>query len=304
MCNYCELTCYITNEKLKDMRCWIQKSAAQFKKGELYRKFYTDPDAIYSDKDSGYYRDLVKFLNKRETQLQGKLQGHYTYCFRSDEPAGIRVCEGENQLFTLRSDQFGFSAPKKVKDLYPYTFYMEKSKTFEGYCNVARWIAETRTLGGSFLWPYGGRAIQCNQTRGGRVGTNARYYIQDRVDLTLLEMKHFYDAADYPNDRLRRYYYVRAEENKVLPMGKWLEHFKNFETYVEFFCFMDFVDPKTGFPYNLLSENMQECLADNHEHKPEITEDTELEPIFNSLSERILKRSKSMEDYIHGKVKE
>ena len=43
----------------------------------------------------------------------------------------------------------------------------------------------------------------------GETNPNYNYYIQDRVDLTLLEIKHSYDnnyANNYSNDKLYKYY--------------------------------------------------------------------------------------------------
>ena len=67
---------------------------------------------------------------------------------------------------------------------------MQKNKSDKDTDAVAEFLANyvytTRTLGGSFLWP---ETLwkDYNKSRG-----NGNY-IEDRVDLTLLEIKHYFE---------------------------------------------------------------------------------------------------------------
>ena len=106
-----------------------------------------------------------------------------------------------------------------------------------------------------------------------------RGYIQDRVDLTLLEVRDFYECPfnflkvsankpteetfenfiavfnkNYPNNLLLK----SKDDNRQII--KWLSHFNDFETYVEFFKFGDFV-VKEVFPINITAQNTSDITS-------------------------------------------
>ena len=246
---------------------------------------YTDPDTTWNE-ESSFYINLEIFLNEQEKSLCCKLEGNWEYKFNAfDSGGGIYVYEEdpdhENEILVLRSDQFGFSAPRKVikattlTTKYPYWKYInDAGNKGDAIAGVLSWIWHTRGIGGSFLWPLvkqrtnSGYKFESlyNMRRG--IGS----YIQDRVDLTLLEVRDFYECLfdflkdssnklteetfkgfidkydnDYPNNLLLK----RDDKCQII---KWLSHFKNSKTYVEFFQFEDFV-AKDGFPINITAQN-------------------------------------------------
>lgn len=161
---------------------------------------YIDPDRTYVDAGSGFYNGLVDFLTVREaekkTDDRWSYRLHSEYVKGNGQPVGIWVRDAKipGEVLYLRSDQFGFSAPNGKKRVrawdkrHPYASFIELDgdKSFVADC-----VRDTRTLGGSFLWPlfHGGRNWQSvyNLRRG------ARSYIEDSVDLTLYEIRRFYD---------------------------------------------------------------------------------------------------------------
>lgn len=261
------------------------------------KRHYSDPDTSYcKGRDHSFFCDLVKFLNKREKSCSDILQGNFKYRFMEGE--GIEVSgtysKGrEMQPFYLRSDQFGFSAPTNEK-AHPYDLYIAKHENKdEAIEQVIEWISMSRTIGGSFLWP---RPFydEYNLQRGGKITSNRRYYIQDRVDLTLWEIKNWYNRKDI----LER---CSTEEN----FGHWMRHFKNFETYVNYFMFkyeskseFDFVD-KSYNPINIITGKSDAPVRgpQGENPKPEITESMKLdslETMLNTLNDKITKRSIKM----------
>ena len=125
---------------------------------------YIDPDSNNKYKrNPKFYQDLCLFLNKREQKLEQKLGRNYKYYFDENdkEVYGIQVREikenEERLVFYLKSDQFGFSRPS-VEQKYIYDVYLDLNKSNgkkkdEAINYIANWISETRTIGGSFLWP-------------------------------------------------------------------------------------------------------------------------------------------------------
>ena len=210
---------------------------------------YIDPDSEYKDKRSqDFYQDLCQFLNARECELEQKLNGKYKYDFdKNDKPYGVQVKEiigkEEKLIFYLKSDQFGFSRPSEEQK-YIYDIYLKQSKNKAKAINdIINWISNTRTLGGSFLWPMeknkDGKWLsnpEYNKDRGGSKYGSKRYYIQDRSDLTLFEVKNLYSKYTKDKDEDGNIL-LYSKINKWSNMKKWLNHFRNFKTYVEFFGF-------------------------------------------------------------------
>jgi hypothetical protein len=220
---------------------------------------YQDPDCNGSNIHAAFCEALTIFLNAREEKYKKILNGRYYYvCQKLDECTQIAVYTSEDYrkekkpCFYLKSDQFGFSAPSD-KRIHPYDVYLlcvENEKKEEAIENVANWICESRTIGGAFLWPM--ESIY-NRKRGGSIrqkGTNSpQYYISDRVDLTLVEMKHIYDGQTLAEGDLLYNCY-----NKEQYMQPWLDHFKDFKTFCKFFCFQDFVYKVDDIPYDITKD--------------------------------------------------
>ena len=270
MLEVCKPKTYCTE---KDWQEWFDEYTAYLSKEaegcgqvRIPKYLYKDPDTTHNKPESDFYINLADFLNNRESEFVKdeifKEEDRWEYEFSSDYPGSIKVLKGKNLVMRLRSDQFGFSAPRRVsetsnslRNVYPYWSYIvqgkvgqERNKRIRTVLNCV-WI--TRGIGGSFLWPIvkkgGNFKSLYNIYRG------IRSYIQDRVDLTLLEIKEFYDIFPdscpcpycaigkynkaHKRNRLLRY----ADKDMIV---EWLSHFKDFKNYVRFFMFEDFVDSK------------------------------------------------------------
>ncbi len=269
---------------------------------------YYDPDG--SDKRKmrtcSYYWELTQFLNKREIWLERGRVGETRYkyiapnnCKKPEEvekkgqekgsDTNEIIIKGKNneEKFRLKSDQFGFSVGEKKReeifDKHPYGYLcklVEKEKKEEKdrvYGVIAECIYHTRTLGGGFLWQVdAGTQNGIYEYNSGR----GKPYIEDRVDLTLLEIKHLFDwielempeenaqkkeAVDLFNrigDETKNGLYAKVKKCKERPgvseYIKWLLHFGTFENYIKFFCFDEFVDSKykTWMPFDIMESKL------------------------------------------------
>lgn len=204
---------------------------------------------VYCDPDKGnieYYTQICNFLNSQEQEII-KAGNGYHYCVGNyGGKARINVCKDRKCLFCLKTDQFGFSAPTyKNKDTHPYgVYYNGADDKAKAIANIVEWVYITRSLGGSFLWPEeeGKPQPPYNLNRGGSIPRDKRRYMQDRVDLALLEVSHFLSNKEvdymnnYSNDMLCSQ--IKDENSH---MKEWLTHFDSFETFIEYFKFDDFV---------------------------------------------------------------
>lgn len=267
--------------------------------GNSRRGPYEDPDRLAGNKrvNPKFYSELCAFLNARAEDEKGK-----KYEFKDN----FIKCDDIN----LVSDQFGFSAPSLMLN-HPYDIYLEKCKA-EGkdpegpIDNVINWVMTSRTIGGSFLWPkgiWGGKSGRC----GYNVVRGTRSYIEDRVDLTLCEIKHYLDAKNYENDIL----YTYIKENPV--EKEWIKSFgkserskesSRFEGYVDYFCFNPFVD-ENYMPYDIVKSNIVEGvkkpIKENKDRKKNSIfnlNSDELEKMFNNVNTMIIQRSSIMEEII------
>lgn len=259
-------------------------------KSESSNKLYIDPDKKENEE---FYRELSNFLNaSRISRKNNKILS-----FEANEaPYGMITVYykdkyGNKQHFTVHSDQFGFSAVPCIyfRKNYPLSRYLEmqKNKSDKDPDAVAEFLANyvytTRTLGGSFLWP---ETLwkDYNKSRG-----NGNY-IEDRVDLTLLEIKHYFEYRDlddkkkfkYSGDILFRYY-----DN--LDAQTWFGFFDSFEDYVDFFMFNDFVDKdkqtKEYTPINILTGEAFE--TDYPGYKKDTLKEIEDEKQLKEMLERV-----------------
>jgi hypothetical protein len=275
-------------------------------KSESSNKLYIDPDKKENEE---FYRELSNFLNaSRISRKNNKILS-----FEANEaPYGMITVYykdkyGNKQHFTVHSDQFGFSAVPCIyfRKNYPLSRYLEmqKNKSDKDPDAVAEFLANyvytTRTLGGSFLWP---ETLwkDYNKSRG-----NGNY-IEDRVDLTLLEIKHYFEYRDlddkkkfkYSGDILFRYY-----DN--LDAQTWFGFFDGFEDYVDFFMFNDFVDKdkqtKEYTPINILTGEAFETDYPGYKKDTlkEIEDEKQLKEMLERVRDMVEKRTKKMEDLIN-----
>lgn len=305
--------------KISEMNDWKKAYIKSFttsyiselQKQNSVRSLYCDPDTTYKKGlNHHFFEQLVNFLNVQETKFRKKsrLKGFYKYIF--EEGKGIKVIEVRNnktkELFYLRSDQLGFSAPTSAK-IHPYDLYIKRSEKPEcAVSQVADWVISSRTLGGSFLWPFSFYETY-NMRRGGTIKSNRSHYIQDRVDLTLWEIYYWY----HEKKKLTIMTRIKNKQAKE-DLKKWLSHFQTFETYIEFFCFEEFLSKEK--PIKNSSLRLNNILTGKNEEpewgekgenpKIEITLDLEfntIADILKELNDKILKRSKKMEKIIASK---
>ena len=287
-------SCEIKEWKDKYKECFNEPYFSLLSVKSTVRTKYCDPDTTYKTGfNHHFFEQLVVFLTKQECRLKEKLEGKYQYTF--EEGKGIKVEDDSNTSFYLRSDQLGFSAPTNER-VYPYDLYLMKSKdTNTELEQVANWIITSRTIGGSFLWPEEFYKIY-NLSRGGKISSKNRFYIQDRVDLTLWEIYYWYNKKE-KSTKMTTFRNKKAAD----ALEKWLSHFKSFETYIKFFYFQDFVNEKSC-PINILSGSAKEPQWNNTSgRKPEITEQLDKKTIYKMLDRvntMILKRSMKIEKLI------
>lgn len=213
---------------------------------------YIDPDGTYKDRDSVFYNGLVNFLMAREKPDAAWSYSVHSYTAGNECPAGIWVERHSEPVLYLRSDQLGFSAPHGLPEKsrtwnqrkFPYAAVLSLGGEADF---VADCIWDVRTLGGSFLWPltYGR-----NWRSWYNIYRGANSYIEDSVDLTLYEIKSFYDLVekkpDMSNEMLckqltdERYLLLRYSDK--MKICEWLKHFNDFKGYIDELCFQPFVD--------------------------------------------------------------
>ena len=256
----------------------------------------------------------------------------------------------EEPILRLTSDQLGFSAicdneegiVKNWDDfakwksylLYRY-FWLAKDKN-EATTFISKYICDTRTLGGAFVWPtdcikfngvyeeriyYGrkyqkrGRDCRYNYKRG------ARSYVEDRVDLTLLEVKQYFDKFNIvgvnSNDKREP---ILLSEEVLNPSGEstmktFLDLFGSFEDYIDFFMLNSFVKDvgkngsKEYVPIDITTDKaFKRNDEDNFQIGKKLSEreleESELKEILVRVQKMVNERTKRMEDYIEKKRSE
>lgn len=311
----------------KEIEEWKNSYLNSFKesyvssKDELgVQKYYCDPDQTY---EKGYkhqfFEHLEIFLNKREEEFKNKFKDEWgdKFKYEFEEGKGIKVIINTNDFFYLKSDQLGFSAPSKEKK-HPYDLYLEKKGNSDATIQkVTEWIISSRTIGGSFLWPMPFYK-QYNFRRGGAITSNRSKYIQDRVDLTLWEIYYLYQIIDQIIEQIEN-----VGKNTIMKscmvtcnnedtsnkdqsnLTKWLKHFKNFKTYVQFFCFCDFVRKEEDEykPVDLFTGQINEPQWGEQGEHPEVQIKDDVDPdelveMLEQLNDKILSRSQKIEKLI------
>lgn len=313
---------YLVGLLSTDYKCVMNDEAAKKEKnriddilkerGVVCNNIYTDPDG---KKNTGFYKDLSDFLNAaRISRKNDKI-----ISFEANEaPYGMITVYykdqyGNEQHFTVHSDQLGFSAVclKYFRKNYPLSRYLEmqknkldklKNKSDKKLETVAKFLSEyvytTRTLGGSFLWSE-------DWYKGYNMERGNGSYIEDRVDLTLLEIKHIYKFRELENQLIYgKDYLFKRYKNQYA--DKWFGFFDSFEDYVDFFMFNDFVEDistngkKEYMPINILTGKRfktdypgyeMDTLKDIKEYK--------LKAMLERVRDMVEKRTIRMEDLIN-----
>lgn len=275
-------------------------------KSERSYKLYIDPDG---KENTDFYSALSNFLNASRISRKN----NNILSFEANEaPYGMITVYykdnyGNKQHFTVHSDQLGFSAVPWIyfRKNYPLSRYLEmqKNKSDKDPDAIAEFLANyvytTRTIGGSFLWPETLHE-QYNKHRGN--GS----YIEDRVDLTLLEIKHIYEIRQW--EKLLPYGGdILFQSCKNNDAQTWFGFFKSFEDYVDFFEFNDFVEnisktsKKEYMPINILTGKAFETDYPRRQTDvlKEIEDEKQLKAILERVMNMVKKRTIKMEDLIN-----
>lgn len=276
----------------------IEKNKAWKKLREkkiAYYNIYMDPD---KKENIDFYNDLSDFLNAASCEHRKDL------LFKANELSkkGIMVYrkKDKKEYFTIHSDQLGFSAVPWIyfSNKYPLSRYFEMQKNKEAAQFLADYVLTTRTLGGSFLWPetlWKGY----NRSRGCAK-------IEDRVDLTLLEIKHYFEYRDLDDKKKFKYRRdILFSRYKIPDAQTWFGFFDSFEDYVDFFMFNDFVDKdkqtKEYTPINILTGKAFETDYPGYKTNTlkEIEDEKQLKAMLDLVMRKVKTRSEKMEDLIN-----
>lgn len=276
-------------------RIWKQLVGSE----TAYCDIYIDPDG---KKNKGFYRDLSNFLNaSRISRKNNKILS-----FEANEaPYGMITVyykdkKGEEHHFTLHSDQLGFSAVPWIyfSTKYPLSRYFEMQKNEEAAKFLTDYVLATRTLGGSFLWP---ESLYKDYNPG-----RGRAKIEDRVDLTLLEIKHYFEYRELDDKKKFKYSGdILFSRYKFLDTQTWFGFFDSFEDYVDFFLFNGFVKEinkngkKEYMPINILTGDPFEKDYLNYEKDVlKVLEEDKLKAMLDLVMRKVKTRSEKMEKLI------
>lgn len=317
---------------------------------------YQDIDSTGA-KNISFYNDLTKFLNVSVNTVLNEFK--FKSPHKTDYPFAITLSykNSDHKIneMKLTSDIFGFSAPSngsnggKSGGNYPYGNYLslakkekDENKVDKCFQFVNDCVFNTRSIGGSFIWP----KVKLEKHRAYdeiRPGWHSIYnyyrgaygYIQDRVDLTLYEIKCFYDIYKdykeykdflfeyrkkypknimfiYPNKRGKPIYTPEEKEQEMKEVFKWLSLFENFSKYINIFCFTPFVK-ETDNNYEILdiygvkNESVLPVDSNNLLDRKKLKDIqkmnlNELHNLLSNVTHYIVKRSKMIEERINNKL--
>lgn len=258
-------------------------------------KIYNDPD---KKENVDFYNDLSDFLNAASCEHRKDV------LFKANglSKKGIMVYrkKDKKEYFTIQSDQLGFSADTWIyfSTKYPLSRYFEMQKNEEAAKFLTDYVLATRTLGGSFLWP---ESLYKDYNPG-----RGRAKIEDRVDLTLLEIKHYFEYRDLDDKKKFKYRRdILFSRYKIPDAQTWFGFFDSFEDYVDFFMFNDFVEDigiggkKEYMPINILNGEPfeKDCLYYEEDILKNICEKG-LKDVLERVMNMVANRTKNMEKLI------
>ncbi len=307
--------------------------------GEIGDDLYMDPDGVHDLQNTSYYNWLTLFLIRRAEEcnkpykfvppaeagidLRSEAKNPEGDFGNGDEPEPDEskilafYTEGEKTL-RLTSDQLGFSALSgKYKDMdkrkdnkkcfYPLYRYFGLAENKEIAATfISEYVYDTRTLGGAFVWPTnsvgGKRECEYNRKRG------ARSYVEDRPDLTLLEVKSYFEKSEIKDIEGNKKITLLEDEVKSpkSSMKTFLDIFSSFEDYVDFFMLDDFVEdlgkggskdyvPKniaTGRPFERNEDG--DFIIGKRLRDKDLSE-SELKEILGRVQKWVMERTEKME---------
>lgn len=257
-------------------------------------KIYNDPD---KKENVDFYNDLSDFLNAASCEHRKDL------LFKANglSKKGIMVYrkKDKKEYFTIQSDQLGFSADTWIyfSTKYPLSRYFEMQKNKEAAKFLTDYVLATRTLGGSFLWP---ESLYKDYNPGRGCAK-----IEDRVDLTLLEIKHYFEYRELDDKKKFKYSGdILFSRYKIPDAQTWFGFFDNFEDYVDFFLFNDFVykdkQTKEYTPINILTgEPFEKDYLNYEKDVLKGLEEYKLKAMLDLVMDKVANRTKKMEDLIN-----
>ncbi len=270
-------------------------------------KIYNDPD---NKKNTDFYDKLANFLNASRISRKN----NNILSFEANEaPYGMITVYykdkyGNKQHFTVHSDQFGFSAVPCIyfRKNYPLSRYLEMQKNKsdkdpDAIANfLTKYVYTTRTLGGSFLWPE-------SWYKGYNMNRGNGSHIEDRVDLTLLEIKHYFEYRELDDKKNFKYSGdILFSRYKIPDAQTWFGFFDSFEDYVDFFLFNDFVKAtvtdgkKEYMPINILNgEPFEKGYLNYEEDVLKNICEKGLKDVLERVMNMVKKRTIKMEDLIN-----
>lgn len=295
---------YLVGLLSTDYECVMNDKAAQKEKnriddilkerGVVCNNIYIDPDG---KKNTDFYSALSDLLNAASCEHRKDL------LFKANglSKKGIMVYrkKDKKEYFTIQSDQLGFSAVPWIyfSTQYPLSRYFEMQKNEEAAKFLTDYVLATRTLGGSFLWPESWHR-DYNMRRG--IGN----YIEDRVDLTLLEIKHYFEYRELEDKKKFKYSGDILFSRYIIPDAQtWFGFFDSFEDYVDFFMFNDFVhideQTKEYTPINILTgEPFEKDYLNYQEDVLKGLEEYKLKAMLDLVMRKVKTRSENMEKLI------
>ena len=296
-------------EKEYNCKCYGFKDLKKANEEDGVRKFYLelakyrDPDSMKSEGkgavvlNEAYYRDICEFLNFRESELDIiPKDERYEYKqeegeYKQEEGGLIEVKRKDEHQFYLKSDQFGFRIPSQNGGIYDR--FLEYCKNETAISFVRECIRDTRSIGGSFLWAL--------EEDNGIINLNPCINLtrarlsnqQDRVDLTLWLLKSHYDDKS-----------INIKSLNKCNIKKWLDHFKNFNNYIKYFMFDDFVN-NDGIPWSIVKSDFEndkmECIEEPKDERKEfkkLNSADDIKRVLNNVSLLAHKRSERIECYV------
>ena len=294
---------YLVGLLSTDYKCCGTSKEIEIEKNKAWEKLREKKIAYYNiymdpDKSIDFYNDLSDFLNAASCEHRKDL------LFKANglSKKGIMVYrkKDKKEYFTIQSDQLGFSAVPWIyfSTKYPLSRYFEMQKNEEAAKFLTDYVLATRTLGGSFLWP---ESLYKDYNPG-----RGRAKIEDRVDLTLLEIKHYFEYRELDDKKKFKYSGdILFSRYKFLDTQTWFGFFDSFEDYVDFFLFNGFVKEinkngkKEYMPINILTGDPFEKDYLNYEKDVlKVLEEDKLKAMLDLVMRKVKTRSEDMEKLI------
>lgn len=286
--------------------------------GTKLRSCYIDIDSVntYGVKVPEFYRDFTDFLNEQNKKILNRDVKLFKEPEKKTKRPGNLTIHTSNEIkntlgeMYLTSDTFAFSEPKILssgewKTTHPLGAYLELCP--DNTEMIAQYIYDTRTIGGVFIWPkvnICGNWISCYNNKRGVKVRNLGSYINDRVDLTLQEIKMFYQFSKGKSDDIetikemnkKGYILLKGKDSECI--CRWLKYFKSFEKYVDFFCFKgNFVNNDYN-PINIITEQpivqndpMVNAEFFMDEYQKMLVCKNKIEKMLKFISQKIISRS-------------